>query len=395
MTGIRVLVVDDSVVVRHLLTDALAADPDIDVVGVAADGRVALAKVAQLAPDLVTMDLEMPQMDGIAAVRELRRTGYRRPVIMFSTLTERGAAATLDALAAGATDYVTKPSAPASMQAAIAQVVADLVPRIKALVPGHRSAPGGPDRSAAAPSGAGPSALKARTDGGGPRVARPLPPRASGPVPPSAVRPVPPRPVRAVVLGTSTGGPEALSRVLSALTAPLPVPMLVVQHMPALFTRQLAARLDRLGPCTVVEAEADQELRAGVVLIAPGDRHLQVGRGGSRAVVTCGPPVNFCRPSVDVLFRSAVRAFGPDLLAVVLTGMGADGRDGCAEVVAAGGTVVAQDQESSVVWGMPGAVVAAGLAHHVVPLGDVAGTIEAVLGRVAAPTAAASREGLR
>ncbi len=360
MSGIRVLVVDDSVVVRHLLTDALAADPDIDVVGVAADGRVALAKVAQLAPDLITMDLEMPQMDGIAAVRELRRTGYRRPVIMFSSLTERGAAATLDALAAGATDYVTKPSAPASMQAAIAQVVADLVPRIKALVPGHRSAPGGPDRSAAA-----------------------------------GVRPVPPRPVRAVVLGTSTGGPEALSRVLSGLTAPLPVPMLVVQHMPALFTRQLAARLDRLGPCTVVEAEADQELRAGLVLIAPGDRHLQVGRGGSRAVVTCGPPVNFCRPSADVLFRSAVRAFGPDLLAVVLTGMGADGRDGCAEVVAAGGTVVAQDQESSVVWGMPGAVVAAGLAHHVVPLGDVAGTIQAVLGRVAAPTAAASRKGLR
>jgi len=365
MAPVRVLVVDDSVVVRRLVSDALSQAPGIEVVGVAANGRLAQAKVAQLRPDAVTMDIEMPEMNGIEAVRELRRSGHRMPIVMFSTLTERGAAATLDALAAGATDYVAKPSNVGSVQESIARVADELVPRLRSLVP-H-------------PAGVPVSTASVAT--------RPVPaprPAASRPV---AVRPAPaPHAVRAMVVGSSTGGPEALSRVLSALTTAPSVPVLVVQHMPPVFTRQLAARLDRLGPATVVEAAGGERLEAGHVYIAPGDRHLELRRVGTglETVLTDGEPVNFCRPSVDVLFRSAVRALGGELLALVLTGMGMDGRAGCQEVVAAGGTVVVQDEPTSVVWGMPGAVAQAGLAHRIVPLAEVAGSLERELAGVPA-----------
>jgi two-component system chemotaxis response regulator CheB len=350
---IRVLVVDDSVVVRRLVTDALARDPRIEVVGSASNGRLALTKAEQLDPDVVTMDVEMPDLDGIEAVRQLRRAGHRMPVIMFSTLTERGAAATLDALAAGATDYVAKPANVGSVQESLAQVADQLVPKVVALA--------GARRAAAVPGAvARPGAVAAR--------------------PPVGPRPAPkPHAVRLVLVGSSTGGPEALSRVVGAWTVPPPVPVLVVQHMPPVFTRQLASRLDRLGPATVVEAEDGVPLAPGTVLVAPGNRHLEVrvGPGGSlRTALTDAPPVNFCRPAVDVLFRSAVAAVRGELLGVVLTGMGADGRTGCQEIVEAGGTVLAQDQGSSVVWGMPGAVVTAGLAHAVVPLDQVAAAIE-------------------
>lgn len=373
MSRIRVLVVDDSVVVRRLVTDALSRDPEIEVVGFAANGQIALAKVAQLVPDLVTMDIEMPEMDGIEAVRELRRAGNRVPIIMFSTLTERGAAATLDALVAGAQDYVTKPANVGSVQESLAQVADNLIPRIKALVGRARTraplapAPVGTVRTGA-PLGAAPAARSFVAS----LSARPTVTLAAAPAP---------HPIRAVVVGSSTGGPEALSRLLSALTCAPAVPVLVVQHMPPVFTRQLAARLDRLGPARVVEAEDGTELVAGTVHISPGDHHLEVQRRGTalRTVLTDGPPVNFCRPSVDVLFRSAVRACGGDLLAVVLTGMGSDGRTGCEDVVGAGGTVLVQDEPTSVVWGMPGAVAAAGLAHRILPLAEVAPTVERML----------------
>lgn len=353
------LVVDDSVVVRRLVSDALSRDADIEVVGVAANGRLAQAKVVQLAPDLVTMDIEMPEMDGIEAVRELRRAGHRMPIVMFSTLTERGASATLDALVAGAQDYVTKPANVGSVAESLAQVADNLIPKIKALVGPTRSR-GGLGSTPAGRAAAAPAAAPSRTV----PLAEPAP-----------------HPVRAVVMGSSTGGPEALSRLFTALTVPPRVPVLVVQHMPPVFTRQLAARLDRLGPASVVEAEEGTELEPGTVYIAPGDRHLQVQRRGSvaRTVLSDGPPVNFCRPSVDVLFRSAVRAYGGDLLAVVLTGMGSDGRTGCEDVVGAGGTTLVQDEATSVVWGMPGAVATAGFAHRVLPLTEVAPALERVL----------------
>jgi len=357
---IRVLVVDDSVVIRRLVVQALESDPDVEVVSTAANGRLALAKVEQLRPDAVTMDIEMPEMNGVEAVRELRRRGHQMPIIMFSTLTERGATATLDALSAGASDYVAKPSNVGSINESLAAVADQLIPKIRALVPGARTQ--APRASAAAPVRAAVSTAP---------VARPATPRQG------ARR----HPVRAVVLGCSTGGPEALSRVVERLTVPLPVPMLVVQHMPAVFTRQLANRLDRLGPSTVVEAEDGQPLVPGGIYIAPGDTHLEVdGKAGNlRARITHGAPVNFCRPSVDVLFRSVLGAIGPDLLGVILTGMGADGKAGSGAIAEAGGTVVVQDEKTSVVWGMPGVTAQAGYAHRIVPILEIGQTISALV----------------
>ena len=357
---IRVLVVDDSVVIRRLVVQALESDPDVEVVSTAANGRLALAKVEQLRPDAVTMDIEMPEMNGVEAVRELRKRGHQMPIIMFSTLTERGATATLDALSAGASDYVAKPSNVGSINESLAAVADQLIPKIRALVPGARAQ--APRTGAVAPARAAVAAAPA---------ARSATPRQG------ARR----HPVRAVVLGCSTGGPEALSRVVERLTVPLPVPMLVVQHMPAVFTRQLANRLDRLGPSTVVEAEDGQPLVPGGIYIAPGDTHLEVdGKAGNlRARITHGAPVNFCRPSVDVLFRSVLGAIGPDLLGVILTGMGADGKAGSGAIAEAGGTIVVQDEKTSVVWGMPGVTAQAGYAHRIVPILEIGQTISALV----------------
>jgi len=346
VTAIRVLVVDDSVVVRRLVTDALSADPAIEVVGTAPNGKVALSRVEEHGPDLVTMDIEMPVMDGIETVRALRKAGHRMPIIMFSTLTERGAATTLDALAAGASDYVTKPSNTGSLAASMDEVSRQLIPRIKALVaPRARVAPIPTQVSRTA----GRVTLRAES------------PAAS---------------VRALLIGSSTGGPEALSQVFSGFSRPLPVPILMVQHMPPVFTAQLAARLDRLGPTKVVEAKGGERPQPGHAYIAPGNFHMVLQRTVGFAIeLNQDPPVSYTRPSVDVLFRSAVAAYGGALLALVLTGMGADGRTGCQDLVAAGGTVYVQDEATSVVWGMPGAVAQAGLAHRVLPIAEVAGAV--------------------
>jgi two-component system chemotaxis response regulator CheB len=340
---IRVLIVDDSVVIRRLVSDVLAADPAIEVVGTAANGRLALSKLGQLAPDLVTMDIEMPEMDGIEAVRQMRAGGSKLPVIMFSTLTERGAIATLEALSAGATDYVTKPANVGSVGASMDQVREQLVPRIKALVP-HRGAPA----TAAA-------------------VTLPAPPRKL------PVRRGRSEPFGLLAIGCSTGGPEALGKVLSDLPADFPVPIVIVQHMPRVFTKQFAARLDRKLPFDVVESAGGEMLRRGNVYVAPGEFHLEVVRANGSVMtrLTQAPPENFCRPAVDVLFRSVAEVFGPGVLAAVLTGMGADGRHGAERIVAKGGTVLVQDQASSVVWGMPGAVFLAGAAEEVLPLRDL------------------------
>jgi two-component system chemotaxis response regulator CheB len=342
------MVVDDSVVVRKIVTDVLSQDPAITVVGTAVNGKVALGKLDQLKPDLVTMDIEMPEMNGIQAVQAIRATRSRVPIIMFSTLTERGASATLDALSAGANDYVTKPANVGSVAQSMESVREQLIPKIKALT-------GRPVHAA------------------GSRVAAPVPvaPR------PAAPRSGPRRKPAVLVIGSSTGGPEALARLLPALPASLPVPVLLVQHMPPVFTRQFAQRLDRLCALRVVEAVDGTPLQPGTVHLAPGDHHLVV-RPSGRGLLTGlnqSPPENFCRPAVDPLFRSAVAAYDGAVLGVVLTGMGSDGRLGAGAIREAGGTVLAQDQATSVVWGMPGAVTQAGLADEVLPLDRVAEAI--------------------
>ncbi|MGN6250253.1 MAG: protein-glutamate methylesterase/protein-glutamine glutaminase [Marmoricola sp.] len=346
---IRVLVVDDSSLIRKLVTGSLAEDPAIEVVGVAADGAEAVTKVRELEPDAVTLDIEMPVLDGLGALREIRTTHPRLPVIMFSTLTERGATSTLEALSLGASDYVTKPSNTGSVAQSIANVREQLVPKIKALAGARRLAALG-------------------TGVPRPTVAPSAPVTAPAPRPARAGRP------EALVIGCSTGGPDALSRVLAELPGDLAVPVLVVQHMPPLFTTMFAARLDRECPLPVREAVDGDPVRPGQVLLAPGDYHLRLRRtaGSVRAHLDQGAQVNFCRPAVDPLFASAVETYGGNLLALVLTGMGADGLEGCRAVRGAGGEVVVQDEATSVVWGMPGAVATAGLADAVLPLERVA-----------------------
>lgn len=358
---IRVLVVDDSALIRKLVTASLAQDPAIEVVGTAADGVEAVAKVRQLDPDAVTLDIEMPVLDGLGALREIRTTHPRLPVIMFSTLTERGATTTLEALSLGASDYVTKPSNTGSVAQSIANVRDQLVPKIKALAGARRLAALGAGVPRASSLGA-----------------------SAAPVVPG------PRPVRAgrpelLVIGCSTGGPDALSRVLAELPADVGVPVLVVQHMPPLFTTMFAARLDRESPLEVREAVDGDQLVPGRVLLAPGDFHLRVRRtaGSARVHLDQGEQVNFCRPAVDPLFESAVATYGGAVLALVLTGMGADGLAGCRAVRAAGGEVVVQDEATSVVWGMPGAVATAGLADRVLPLEGIAGELLRHLRRAA------------
>lgn len=343
MSKIRVLVVDDSVVIRRLLSDVLTQDPDIELAGIAANGRIALAKLPQVNPDVVTLDIEMPELDGLGTLPELRKLYPKLPVIMFSTLTERGALATLDALSRGATDYVTKPANVGSVAAAIQSVKDQLIPKIKALCPQYKPAA---VRNAVRP------ALRSVNE-----------------------RPISrfPRRCDVVVIGSSTGGPQALTNVLTKLPVSFPAPIVVVQHMPPVFTHHLAARLNQMCSLTVREATANETLRPGEVLIAPGDHHLELQRRGAevQTVLHQGPPENSCRPAVDVLFRSAARVFGPNCLAVVLTGMGHDGLRGADEIVQAGGAVLAQDEATAVVWGMPRSVVEAGLADQVLPLTSI------------------------
>lgn len=350
---IRVLIVDDSTVIRRLLSDALATDPAIEVAGIAANGKIALAKIPQLNPDLITLDMEMPEMDGITTLVELRKLYPKLPVIMFSTLTQRGAAATIDALSKGASDYVTKPANVGSVTAAIQNVKNELIPKIKAFCPWTTPVVEKvvrPISPAIAPATTGPAVTAS-----GARFKR----------------------ADVVVVGVSTGGPNALQAVIPMLPSTLPVPVLIVQHMPPIFTKHLADRLNQLSELEVREAAGGESLEPGKVWLAPGDFHMTVQREGAAARICLnqGTPENSCRPAVDVLFRSAAATFGPNVLAVVLTGMGQDGARGCGVVQQNGGRTIAQDESTSVVWGMPGAVVQAGFANQVLPLNRIASEI--------------------
>ncbi len=350
---IRVLVVDDAVVVRKLVTDVLAADPDIEVAGIAANGRIALQKIAQLAPDIVTLDIEMPEMDGLETIREIRKTWPKLPVIMFSTLTERGATATLEALSRGASDYVTKPANVGSVLAAQRQVRDDLIPKIKAFCEGVVQTPREP-------------------------LQRVAPVVRNTPLYVPAVNTGPPRlPVGLLVIGSSTGGPNALAAIIPQLVAEFPVPVVIVQHMPPVFTRLLAERLMATSKLKVYEATDGARPVPGTVFIAQGNHHLVFKREDNvlSLHLTQDAPEHSCRPAVDVTFRSAAALFGSRVLGVMLTGMGQDGVIGSAAIREAGGQVVVQDEATSVVWGMPGNVARAGLANAIVPLDGIVSEI--------------------
>jgi two-component system chemotaxis response regulator CheB len=375
---ISVLVVDDSVVVRRLIVDALGGAENIEVVGTASNGLLAQAKIDQLKPDVITMDIEMPQMDGIAAVRELRKRHKSVPVIMFSTLSASGASATLEALSAGATDYVTKPSNVGSVTESIAAVREQLVPKIHALA-GRRRAGGAPP---AAPARPGPATTRPGPAAAPPRAGFPPtgPPGRPGAAPPAGpagrppARRTPGGRIDILAIGSSTGGPDALTKVLTGLPSDLPVPIVITQHMPPVFTRMFAERLDRSTPLRVFEAADGMELAAGSAYVAPGDFHMVLHRRGTSTLIqlSSAPQENSCRPAVDVMFRSVAALYGASAYATVLTGMGQDGRNGAKVLRDAGAEVLAQDEATSVVWGMPGAVVGAGLADEVLPLERIA-----------------------
>ena len=335
MPPVRVLVVDDSVVVRKLLADALSSTPEIEVADSAPSGAIALAKIPILRPDLITLDVEMPGMNGIETLTRIRALYPELPVIMFSTLTERGASTTLEALSLGASDYVTKPTNSESLGDSMEHVRRELAAKILSL--GRRGA------------------------------------RTSTRTVPALPRKIGGHRIDVLAIGVSTGGPNALAEVIPQLAADFAVPVVIVQHMPPLFTRLLAERLSSHSHIPVREAEAGARLEPGRAWIARGDYHMTVARKGTGVVLNLNqdPPENSCRPAVDVLFRSVAQVFGGGTLAVVLTGMGSDGALGAKEISKAGGEVYVQDEATSVVWGMPGAVVSAGAADKICPLAAI------------------------
>ncbi len=341
MSKIRVLIVDDSVVVRKIVADVLSTDPELEVAAVAANGRIGLAKFAQLQPDIVTLDVEMPDMDGLEMLAAIRRIDPTVPIIMFSSQTERGAKTTLEALSRGATDYVTKPTNVGNLAEAQQRIREELIPRIKAFC---RKVIASPVRVAT----------------------------SSGPIR-NVPRTLTERPATVLAIGCSTGGPNALRAILADWKADLPVPVVIVQHMPPVFTKQLAVSLTNWTGLNVTEASDGDKVVAGGIYIAPGDNHMTVVRRPTGVFVKLErtPPVNACRPAVDVLFQSVAEAYGPGTIAAVLTGMGKDGLRGCDAIRQRGGRIVVQDEATSVVWGMPGSVATAGLADAILPLGRI------------------------
>ena len=345
----RILIVDDSVVMRSLLRSVVCAEAGLEVAGTAADGAAALSAVESLHPDLILLDVEMPVMDGLATLRKLRAQGHKMPVIMCSSLTRRGARVTIDALACGASDYVAKPTGQSGREEAQRTLSQELIPRIQSLVcQPQMPLPAGVARASLVP---------------------PITPFPQ--VLPASFVPV------VLAVGVSTGGPAALDILLPALPDKFPLPVLIVQHMPELFTKLLAERLNERCLLPVREAVEGDQVCAGTIYIAKGNWHLEVlaaSRAGLPATLHLNqePLENHCRPAVDVLFRSVAAVYGAGVLAVVLTGMGADGMMGCRSIRNHGGSVLAQDRATSTVWGMPGAVAQAGLAQRVLPLNAIA-----------------------
>lgn len=348
MKRCRVLVVDDSAVVRQLLTELLAQDPGIEVVGSAADPLLARDKIKRLNPDVLTLDVEMPRMDGLAFLENLMRL-RPMPVVMVSSLTERGADITLQAMALGAVDFVSKP------KAGLAQGLSEYADEIRAKVKAAASARVRPPAPAAQP------VLRLDT-------------RANAPVA-TRFRTTD----RLIAIGASAGGTEALRVVLERMPADAPA-IVLTQHIPGSFSRPFAERLDRHSPMLVREARDGEMILPGHAYLPPGDHHLRVIRDGARwrCKLDPGPPVNRHRPAVDVLFRSVAQSAGANAVAAILTGMGDDGARGLLELRQAGAATLVQDEATSVVWGMPGAAVKLGAAQEILPLESIAARLLAL-----------------
>lgn len=368
---IRVMVVDDSSVIRGIVSRWVEASAEMVLAGAAVNGADAVKRAAALRPDIIILDIEMPEMDGITALPQLLKACPLTRVIMASTLTRRNAEISLKALSLGASDYVPKPTSLGGGEAA-EDFRRELMSRISALGRRRKPSPSGnPGKGLVhgRPSDPGTGGLR---NGAGPAA-------GSGKTScqlqkPSSV------PAQVLAIGSSTGGPQALVNVITALAADLNVPVLITQHMPPTFTAILAESIARTSGLKCIEAANGMMLERRCVYVAPGDYHMTIkGRGGP-IELNQAPPENFCRPAVDPMFRSVAAAYGPLALGVVLTGMGSDGREGARAIVAAGGSVIAQDEESSVVWGMPGAVAHAGLASAIVPLDLVGAEIKKGLG---------------
>ena len=344
----RVLVVDDSTIFRKVVRDVLQQLAGVEVVGVAANGKIAIEKIDQLKPDLLTLDVEMPEMDGIGVLRELRTRPSAPAAIMLSSLTERGAKQTTEALGLGAFDFILKPNGN-DLASNTSELGKSLGPKIAALKANLRSA--------AAP--ANPSTTDTSTCGG------------------AFPKPIE-RPSKVCLIGVSTGGPAALAKLLPSLPADFPVPIIIVQHMPAVFTKTLAESLNAACKLEVQEIADGMPVRGGNVYIAPGGKQTQVlpGMPFESFRVTDDPPENHCLPSIDYLFRHAADVYGGRSTTVILTGMGNDGTAGCRILKELGSRIIAEHESSCVVYGMPRSVVEAGLANVVKPLGELAEVIE-------------------
>lgn len=358
------LVIDDSAVVRGMLSKLITADPVLELAGTAADGRLGVEKAARLQPDIIVLDVEMPDMSGLQALVELRAAHPKTPIVMFSAQTDSGAAASVEALANGASDCAMKPSNTGSSLSAAAQVKEDLLLKLKTLL-GVGPQPK-PQRSAL------PDSRTVRTD----RPASTTKPLVTR----SVNRPVrlPNKRIDAVIIGSSTGGPAALEQVLGGIRQPLPIPILITQHLPAAFSDALAVRLDRRTRFPVLVAEDGMALEGGRCYLAPGGRHLGLASAGvGRAVVELSDEakIKSCRPSVEYMAASARELFNDRLLAVMLTGMGDDGADEYCKLAELGVEIIVQDEESSVVWGMPGVVQRSGAAEKCLPLPHIANAI--------------------
>lgn len=365
----KVLVVDDSLLYRKVVRDALASIPNVEVVGSANNGRMAIEKIEQLQPDLVTLDFEMPEVDGLGVLRWLRSTGRQTRAVMISAFTSDGATATVQALQEGAFDFVVKPNGatPDDNRRSLTESLLDRINTLQFLADSvaTRRSRATARRAASAPAPAVEAAPVAST----PAIAKPRPRN---------------RIVSCVGIGISTGGPDALRAMLPKLPGNFHLPIVIVQHMPPVFTKSLATSLDKMCALRVVEGEDGMPLQAGRIIIAPGGKHLKTLRLQDGQVVcrlTDDAPVQSCRPSVDYLFESLADTYGAQTLAVIMTGMGYDGAQGCRQIAQRGGPVLAQDEASCVVFGMPRKPVEEGIADVVAPLDRIAQEIVTLSGR--------------